>query len=211
MTMTSFVSKMICTIILTSVFVPIFVLYLSPNAHPRKYQFSNLLAEETYKDLKNANDAFNQLQKENDALLKKVKQLERQLDDATKMLNSCLLTECPKVSEEFQESVEDEPKSYFAYACSFIFAALNAYISFPFANSIAEDLPNPVGLLVLADKVYFYNRRVILLLISWCASVRILYFLNSYYELSNVVSFSPIFINFARTYIFSKTHTHEIN
>ena len=82
--MTSFVLKMICTIILTSVFVPIFVWYLSPNSNPRKYQFSNLLVEETYKDLKNANDAFNQLQKENDALLRKVKQLEQQIDDATK-------------------------------------------------------------------------------------------------------------------------------
>ena len=115
------------------------------------------------------------------------------------------------MSEEFQESVKDEPKSYFAFACSIIFAALNARICFPLATSIAEELTNPVSLLITPNQVYFYNGRALVLIISSCSGVRIIYFLNSYYELSNVISLSPIFIYFAQTYIFSKTHTHEIN
>ena len=69
-------SLMMCIFISGLVFGEIFVWHLSANGNARKNEFSALLAEETFNDLRNANDAFNQLQDENDVLLRKIKQLD---------------------------------------------------------------------------------------------------------------------------------------
>ena len=88
------------------------------------------------------------------------------------------------------ESATAKPRSLFSLC---FIAIINTIICYPFANSIAENLADPHTLLIYQYSVDSISLRPIILLIAWCLNVRIIYALNSCYEVSFLASLLPIF------------------